>query len=299
MILPITEKEQLVNRLLNRVIDFPPLPGFVSKIMELNADPESSLKDIGRVVEAEVSLAASVIKLVNSPFYGLSHDVPSIPHAISLLGRNELVNLVLANAMFQTCKDFREKKQHIAALRLHCFKCAIAARYLAEKMGLNGGDFFLAGLMHDLGKIIIYLGFPEETLAQIYRDSPLTHDDIGDEEEYLGVGHALLGASLLAFWRFPAPLQAAVKYHHQPDRAPEHAIYPLVIHTADILVRTLEARQGVGQDPLDLCQRLFAKTINQLLADAGIIIHAENLEELLEEMRTQLALEDDITNMFA
>ncbi len=167
MIMPITEKEQIANRLINRVKDFPPLPGFISKIMELNADPESSLMDIGRVVEAEVSLAASVIKLVNSPFYGLSHHVPSISHAISLLGRSELLNLVLANAMFQTCKGFKQKKHHIAALRLHCFKCAIAARYLAEKTGNKGGDFFLSGLMHDLGKIIIYLAFSEEELEKV------------------------------------------------------------------------------------------------------------------------------------
>ncbi len=299
MIMPITDKEQLANRLLSRVKDFPPLPGFIGKIIELNADPESSLKDIGRVVEAEVSLAASVIKLVNSPFYGLSPHVHSISHAVSLLGRNELLNLVLANSMFQTCKGFKQKKHDIAALRLHCFKCAIAARYLAEKMGHKGGAFFLAGLMHDLGKIIIYLAFSKETLAQVYRDSPLTHDDIGDEEEHLGIGHASLGATLLASWRFPAPLQVAVKYHHQPDRALEHAIYPLVIHTADILVRILDARQGVGQDSLELCQRLFAKTINQLLADAGIILTAENMEELLEEVRMQLAQEGDIAEMFS
>ena len=293
----ISKKEQIANQLINRVKDFPPLPGFISKIMQLNADPESSLAEISRVVEAEVSLAAMILKLANSSIFGARSNISSISHAISFVGRNELMNLVLTSAMFQTYKGFKQRKQYVAALRLHCFKCGVIARYVGEKTGHKEGDLFLAGLVHDMGKIFIYLAFSEPTLEKLYKGSPLDHDDIGDEEKHLGIGHNSLGASLLASWEFPPQLQTAVEFHHQPEKAGEYGIYPLIIHTADLLVRILDFRAG-GDEPTDMCQRVLKGSSNALLADAGLSVTEDNLADLLEEAEKHLDQESDLAEMF-
>lgn len=293
----ISKKEQIANKLILRVKDFPPLPGFITKIMQLNADPESALVDIARVVEAEVSLAATILKLVNSSFFGVGNKVSSVSHAISLLGRNELMNLVLTSAMFQSYEGFKYKKQYIAPLRLHCFKCGIAARYLGEKVGHREGDLFLAGLVHDVGKIFIYQAFSESSLEKLYNGSPLDHDDIDEEEKQLGIGHNSLGAALLASWEFPAQLQIAVEFHHQPDQAEDYSIYPLIIHTADLLIRILDIRENGGKS-VEMDQKLLGEPRNILLADAGLFITEENLEDLLEELGAYLDQESDLAEYF-
>ena len=88
-------RETIQKKLIELVDNYPPLPAFLNRLLSLNADPESTLEEICRVVEAEVSLVASIIKLVNSPLYGFSNPVRSIPRAITVLGRNELMNLLI------------------------------------------------------------------------------------------------------------------------------------------------------------------------------------------------------------
>jgi len=294
----ITKREQDANKLINEIEEFPPLPSFISRILLLNADPESSLEDICRVVEAEVSLASAVIKMANSSFFGLRHQVSSIPHALAMLGRNELINLVLARVLFQAFKGVKEKKEHVASLRLHCFQCGLISRYLAQKAGYEAGDAFIAGLVHDIGKIIIYLAFSEEKLEEVYNSSSLDHDDISSEGAQLGIDHTVLGAMLLASWGFPEQLQATVKYHHQPDLAGEQDVYPLLIHAADILVHIRNLPRGDQQQFDVCCQQLFTEPARRLVAQAGIRITAENLNDLLEDIDELFSREGDLEKMF-
>ncbi len=298
MIVPIIKQQQKANQLINRIKDFPPLPAFINKILQLNADPDSSLKEICRVIEAEVALVTLILKLTNSSFFGLRHQVSSISHALAILGRNELINLVLASAMLQSFNGFKRRRYHIAALRLHCFQCGLIARYLTRKAGSQGGDLFIAGLVHDIGKAIIYLDFSEQMLEEMDLDHQAMYDNIVNEEEELGIDHATLGSRLLASWGFPETLQVAAKYHHQPSKAREHATYPLIIHAADTLLHTLNFRQKGGKKPADFCQNLLTAPINQLLCDAGIIITSENLNDLLDEVETKITQESDLAEMF-
>ena len=293
-----TKKQQLANKLINRVKDFPPLPAFVSQIMELNADPGSSLDDIARLVEAEVSLATAVIKMANSPLFGAFQPVGSISHALTMLGRKEVMNLVLARGLLQTMKGFKQKKKQVAVLRRHCFHCAITARWLATKAELPGGDFFVAGLVHDLGKIIIYFSFSEEVLAKLYHGDPANHDDIGAEEKQLGVGHTFLGQSLLATWMFPTPLQAAVEFHHEPDLCKEYGEYPILISGADILVRLLGLGEAAFVTGNDLAREIVDGPLNWLLLEYGIVINQDNLQQWLDDLREELEANEDLSGMF-
>jgi HD-like signal output (HDOD) protein len=263
----ISKQDQRANQLINRIDEFPPLPTFVARIMQLNADPESSLEDISRVVEAEVALSVSLLKMVNSPLLGLAQKVSSISRAIAVLGRNELMTLILTSAMFQTYKGFNQKKGHINALGSHSFKCALTARYLGEKTGNQGSGLFLAGLVHDIGKNIIFLNVSDQELEDLYPEEVDPQAALAHEVEHLGISHDVLGSRLLASWTFPLFLQVSAEYHHQPEMAPQqHALYPLLIHAADNLVILLDSEIDDPQELAELYQRLFTRERLQLLA---------------------------------
>ena len=294
------KKEQIANQLIAKVADFPPLPVFISKILALNSDADSPLDDISRVVEAEVSMATAVIRLANSPFFGLKTKVGSVSHAIAVLGRDELVNLVLASAMFQTCAGFSEKKGFIADLSFHGFKCGVIARYLASQIGQKGGEFFLAGLIHDVGKIIIYLAFSTESFSIIYQERNWGDYALAAERKRkrLGVDHMELGAALLESWLFPASLKCAVKYHHQPQLAKELEIYPAIINIADILVYILAMKESGQVGWLNLFSKIINSHGQKVLSEAGFDITIENIDDLLTKLEDLLVSEGDLTEMF-
>lgn len=289
---------QVTNRLITGVEEYPPLPTFVNRIMLLNADPDSTLEEISRVIEAEVSLVASMMKLVNSPLFGLAQPVLSISRAISVLGRNELMNLVLASAMFQSYKGVRYKKRYIYGLGFHCFKCAMVARYLGRQVNHTHGDLFLAGLLHDIGKNIIYRNLSEDVLAELYNRDRATYDDTYAEMEHLGIDHTTLGGRLLAAWGFPLPLQIAVRYHHRPDMAQEYSNYSLIVHAADNLVHIMDARQDDEQETMELFQKVFTEQIRYSLKNIGLVISEENLVAILSELEEEFAGKDDLAAMF-
>ena len=292
-----TSKRKIANQLINRVKDFPPLPNFVGRIMQVNADPDSSIEDLSRIVEAEISLTASIIKLANSPFFGLTREVSSIPHALAILGRDELQNMVIASSMFKTFKNLKHKKD-VANIWLHSFRCAIAARIVGEKIKHIGSDFFVAGLIHDIGKLLICFSFSENALKKVYRDIfQVERDDLRDEKEMLGIGHDSIGMQLVRSWMFPESLQMAVGYHHKPWKAKEHTVFPLVILVADSLVRIIEIEEE-DQEPVSFRQLLIDSQCRQALASVGLKIDAATVEELLGEVKEELAREKEITSMF-
>ena len=286
------------KKLIELVDNYPPLPAFINRLLALNADPESSLEDICRVVEAEVSLVASIIKLVNSPLYGLSHPVLSIPRAITVLGRNELMNLVLATAMFTSFKGFKQKKKYMSAFGYHSFKCAIIASYLGKQMKQDSGDLFLAGLLHDIGKNVIFRNIPEDRLETVYPDLPSLGKDIVMEREHFGVDHTTLGERLLKVWHFPEALSATIKHHHNPlDTAPNFP-FPLLVATANNLVHLLDCEEEKTTDLMPLFQELFPDTANNTLKELGFTLSAETIPEILNDLSNELERNSDLAEMF-
>ncbi len=292
-----SDKRKIANQLIGRIKDFPPLPAFVSKIMQVNADPESTIDDLRHIVEAEISLTASIIKLANSPFFGLTREVSSISHALAILGRDELQNMVIASSMFMTFKNFKNKKG-VSKVWLHSFKCAVAAKIVGEKINHVNGELFVAGLLHDIGKLVVYLAFSDEALKKIYRDIfEVERDDLRDEEDVLGVGHDFLGMNLLRSWMFPEILQVAVGYHHKPWKAPEHMVFALVVKVADTLVRIMEIEED-GQQPIDLRQSLIDEQLTWLLNSVGLKLDMRRVDALLAKVQDSLSREDQFAEMF-
>lgn len=292
-----SSKKKIAIQLIAQVNEFPPLPAVVNKILQVSSDPESSIDELARIVEAEVGLSSSVIKLANSPFFGLSREVSSITHALAVLGMEEVRNMVLAKAMFNTFSDFRKKGERVNTLWKHSFYSALAAQTIADRMGSEDSGLFVAGLIHDIGKMVIFLAFSHESLLKIYGETEKL-DDSKKEIGYLGLNHEDLGRLLVKSWLFPDKLQMAVGYHHSPESAPVHQLYPLVVRLADTLallkIVGLEGEEGAG-----LCLPFLDPPLSDLFADHGLPLTVSTIKDLYNAAEKAFEKADDLVSLLS
>lgn len=232
-------KKKIASQLIQQISDFPPLPDIVDKIIRTSSDPDSSIDELHRLVEEDLSLSASVIKLANSPFFGLSREVASLPRALTVVGMEEVQNLVIANAMFQTFKGLAGKQGRLRILWKHSFRCALAAKWLAGQCGLSTSDSFIAGQLHDLGKVLVIVAFSRQSLVRIYPEGVKSLHDAEAEKRLLGLTHDQLGGRLVRNWLYPEQLCLAVSCHHQPAEAENHQDFVALVGLADLLAHTV------------------------------------------------------------
>lgn len=292
-----SDKKKIAIQLIAQVNEFPPLPAVVNKILKVTADPESSLGQLARIVEADVGLSSAVVKLANSPFFGLSREVSSISHALAVLGMEEVRNMVLAKAMFDTFTSYRKKGERISQLWKHSFFCALAAKAIGEKMGREDSGLFVAGLIHDIGKIVIFFALSPESLAKIYGTADKL-DDSKKEIAFLGLNHEDLGRLLVKSWLFPDALQMAVGYHHSPESASSHQVYPLVARLSDTLA-LLHVVGVEGEEGSTLCLPFLDPPLSELYAGYGMPLSLSTIKNLLEDVQKDFEQADDLVALLS
>ena len=131
--------------------------------MELTADPESSTQDLMKVINADQSLTIMILKMANSPFFGLSRNVDSLQQALMLLGSKEIQNIVLARTVFDGFKNVGQGNRFkMKQFWQHSFLCGLGAKIIGSDLRWTDHDFFVAGLIHDIGKLVMHMAFPLE-----------------------------------------------------------------------------------------------------------------------------------------
>jgi len=238
-----TQRVKKIRQEVSQIGALPTLPEIPMKILRLVADEESSMKDIAKIIETDPSLAANILKVSNSPYYGVRERVGSLKLALAILGLNEIINIVTSISivrMFPTPK----RKSGFNRLKFwrHSFGTACAAQMLARelKFDLEGVEF-VAGLIHDIGKLVIDQYFHPK-MKEI--ESVCAKEDLEVNEaevKVMGVDHALIGSWLADSWHLPGTLVDAIEYHHRPldvltlARPSEQPFLTAVVHLADIL----------------------------------------------------------------
>ncbi|MEL7638687.1 MAG: HDOD domain-containing protein [Solidesulfovibrio sp.] len=211
------------------------LPEVFMRIREVLSDPDSTVEEAAAVIGKDPSLTAKILKLVNSAFYArtmrVSGSLPpgpvdSLNRAVMLLGLNQLSTLAMGVSVLPLFKDIPPECVDMRQFWRHSVGVALVAKLLAMRQGdPNPERFFVAGLLHDIGRLVLYKQLPEVAGATLSlalsTGRPL--DDV--ERELLGYDHARLGGMLLRKWRFPESLEQAVWRHHDPmsGEAPQEA----------------------------------------------------------------------------
>ena len=255
----------------------PTLPDVAVRLLETSDDPNVSMQTISAIVEGDMSLATRVLKLVNSSYFGIRHEVTSVRQAVLIIGMTNLRHLVLSSAVL----DLFDREGAVGEFDRgefwkHSVAVAVATRTLAQRLRTADSEVaFTAGLLHDMGKVVVdrYLHADfVEIVAAMSRDSvPMTQAEIA----VLGVNHAEIGQHLAARWSLPEILRESVGFHHAPQEAPTYGALAAVVSAADTIARRLNVGKGGGADhqvesaTLKLCglddQRLEA--ITQELGD--------------------------------
>ncbi len=210
------------------------LPEIFIKINEMVEDPATSATDVGNYICRDPALTARLLKIANSPLYGFPSRIDTISRAITIIGLRGIRDLVLASSTVEVFSRMSSDFIDMNKYWQHSLYCAVYARTLAGKCNaLHVEPFFIAGLLHDIGQLIILHKLPEmarETHLRA-RDSGLPLSQI--EQEVIGFDHVQVGVELLRFWRLPPNILDAVGYHQSPAQAEEGALGAAIVHIAD------------------------------------------------------------------
>jgi HD-like signal output (HDOD) protein len=224
------------------------LPGLSTtavKVLETCNNPQASPNDLNRVISLDPVLTGQVLRLINSAYYSLRLPVSSLTRAIIMLGINTVKNLVLSFAILEQLRH-RQSFRALSAEKFwaHSLGVGVIAKCIARAKGVSLTDqeeFFVCGLLHDLGKIPLNHQFPDEycQALELARRShcPLAHA----EGVIFGFDHGTIGGLIAEKWRLSPALNEGLGYHHQPDKSlPEHQQMVFIVALADIFSQLLD-----------------------------------------------------------
>jgi len=236
-----TKKTYDPENIIRRVLRVASLPQIFIKVEETLNNPLASSTHLSQVVEEDPDLTARLLRLSNSAFYGFTAKVETVKHSITVLGTQQLRDLVLACSVMKVFKNMPPEQIDMESFWRHSIACAIAARSLASlRYESNVERYFVAGLLHDIGRLILFIQLPKvvsEVFNQARQDEMFLYKA---EHELLGFDHATLGGMLLASWKLSPRMVESIKYHHHPRMAKSHPIDAALIHTADVIANAMQ-----------------------------------------------------------
>jgi HD-like signal output (HDOD) protein len=229
-----------VNTFLRQTGKLPALPTLYYELIRIIQDRDSSVEDICKVLRMDQGLVTRLLKLANSAFYGYSTKVATINQAVQIIGSREIHHLVLATSIIKAFSNVPTRLVDVTSFWEHSVACGIISALLAERCHKPVPEqFFVAGLLHDVGRLILFLNAPAHCVEILKTCEVEKEPMFRIEPKVLGFDHAALGAELISFWRLPAAMREMVGGHHNPARSSitQHAF---LIHYADFIAHALD-----------------------------------------------------------
>jgi putative nucleotidyltransferase with HDIG domain len=280
--MPITPQELIAN-----LGDLPPLPQVATQLLRISADPDSSAEDLRKVIAMDQALTGQILKIANSAMFGMMREVNTLTQAIMTLGFSTIKSVVIASS----AKNLYHRGTVGLQERLiweHALVTALASRAFAKAVRFPRiEEAFIGGLLHDIGKSVMGVKFPERygaLLRTVYNE----HGDcLNLELDTFGFDHAMVGEALVQQWNLAPSLQQAVRWHHDPihadeDHLPLAAIVALANHMA------LEQKAGIG-DPGHLEGASFQAMEILKLGPEALATHKEGVRNAIEQDKTMIA----------
>jgi HD-like signal output (HDOD) protein len=231
-----------VKALVARINKLPTLPASYQKLVDVLKSPNSSIEDVADVISTDPAMTARLLKLVNSAYFGLQKPVADVGRAGALLGLDRIMALVLGQGIFSDCEPPKVEGFSMEALWQHSVSTAAAAHRIAiaEQMDRDlVAAAFLAGMLHDIGKLVLAMGLPEQYAKVLKQAASGTAGGLQQVEMLeLCASHTDVGAYLVGLWGLPNTIAEAIAYHEDPSQArTQDFALPAIVHAADCMVR--------------------------------------------------------------
>ncbi len=287
------ERQQIESRL-NGCACLPSLSSIDSALKELLGADQRYTSQIAEIIRRDPSLSARLLRLVNSVYYGMSTPIRSIEEAVFYLGVRQIRQLAMVTPVIEDFQKLAGKTQFPwRDFWRHCIGTAVMTREIAEIVQPSRDEVdYLAGLIHDVGKIVMASAFPEH-FHNIYHCRIQEAVDLPQlEREVLGMDHAELGAAYLKKQLLPAVFVEIARFHHEPERARSSQQAVAAVQVADLMVR--QAKIGNSGNPAEVTeeswlnsqgwQLLFAhKTVEERAITSSSLKHSlERIPNILE-----------------
>lgn len=229
--------DEYMRGVISKIDSLPSLPATYTALQEAMKKDDVSLGEIAEIIERDMAMSAKILQLVNSAFFGLFTTVKSPAHAVNLLGFNTVKILVLGVGVFSSaekvCPGFSMDE-----LWRHSFMVGRIARKLAEAEDMQDAmidDCFLAGVLHDIGKLVLSVNFTSKYEDVISRVKQENKTFCSVEKEIFSACHGAVGAYLIGLWGFRYELIEAVGFHHSPKATTDNVTVSSIVHVADRL----------------------------------------------------------------
>ena len=217
------------------------LPLFYSQLSEAIDHPRSSIGDIAKIISEDQGLTARILKLANSPLFGYFSKIDTITQAVTIIGVLQVRDLALALSVMDVFKGIPEDLVNMEQFWRHSIATGLASRILAtSQRESNLERFFVAGILHDVGRLVMYVRVPEiclELLEECRSSGRLLHRA---ERERFGFDHADVGGALLRRWKIPPRVAEPVGTHHNCSRGDQYPREACILHFADITAHALQ-----------------------------------------------------------
>ena len=270
----------LTHELDQRLERLPPFPEAATRALEELGRDNVDFARLENAIGSDPVLTARLLRIANSPFYGLTRKIAAVKDACMLTGAPALRNLIIASvAMRQFSNNQTTKIDHAAVWR-HSAQCAAFAAELASAVRLPRDVAFTAGLLHDIGKLALATLFPQECVRIHERGGTLDA-----ELEVLGATHADIGARVAELWRLPLSIRDAVAAHHHPDAATRVTLAD-VIHAADALAHAMDTGTDETQAWLGVREEVLARLSLNTEARSALYVRGRVLAAAAAELFT-------------
>ena len=227
----VTEVDKLVS-----------LPNIYYRLEEAIVDPGSTAESIAGLLQSDPNLCARMLRLANSAFYSFPTQIETIDRAVNVIGLRQIRELVLTTSVIQAFERIPSEVVDMSKFWEHSVAVGVMARALGSRIKKTSPDqFYIPGLLHDVGRLVLYLKLPELMVDLLTRRESSAQSMFAMEQELLGYTHAEVGSRLLENWRLPQSIWEPVAIHHNPSGDGDNVLTASAIHVADAWVNTNRA----------------------------------------------------------
>jgi len=285
--------QEIITKKMERIDSLPALPVIASQLLRLLSDDKASINKMANLISSDPAITSKVLAIANSAFYGIRKQIDTIKLAMVILGLNEIRNIILSISIF---RSFNDNSNDASFDRNRFWQHSIATGHFAKiirtELKLPGhGEEFTAGLIHDIGKIIMDQYFHDQFIKALQFSSEKGISNYAAEKKMLGMTHMELGAWLANKWMLPKNLVDSIEYHHNPFSYNERHMLPALISVSNFYANKfgfgidLEMTDKKAADE-DRLWNLMMSYSNSTEIDKSKIF--STLDESIDEVKTYI-----------